>query len=399
MRRSILIVALALCLPAAIYAADWPQFRGPWATGNSPEKGISKSWRQQSPRQLWRVSLSDNGYAGPSVAGGKLFIIDHKGNSDIVRAINIANGRDVWRFTYPDTNKQNYGFARATPTVAGGKVYTLSRLGVLHCLNAGTGKKIWAVDVVKQFGGKRGGWDLGGSPLVDGNKVIVNPGGARATVVALDARSGKALWGCAANDLAGYSTPVVANLAGRRQYLVFGGTKLLGVDAASGKLLWSIPWKTEYDVNAASPIVMGNSVFITSGYGVGCALVDVTTGGARIPWRSRDIQSQFNTPVAVGGALFSTSDPGYLVCLDPKSGKTRWKQRGFEKGGLCGVDGTLIVVDGARGDVALVAANPAGYQELGRFRPLGGQSWTAPIVADGKLFVRNQKGLGCYALR
>ena len=392
-------VVLALGLPAASFGADWPHFLGPFSNGISPERGINKSWRQKPPKMLWRVSLSDNGYAGPSVSGGKVFIVDHQGGNDVVRAIDMRTGRDAWRCSYPDTATANYGYARATPTVNSGKVYTLSRLGVLNCLDAGRGKKLWSVDIVRQFGGKRGGWDLAGSPAIDGKKLIVVPGGASATVVALDKNTGKPIWRCAANDAAGYATPVVATLGGKRQYVIFSATKAMGVDAGSGRVLWSIPWRTQYDANAATPVAIGNSVFITSGYGHGGAMVDVSARGARIRWQNRDIQSQFSTPIVARGRIYCTSDTGNLVCMDARTGRALWKQTGFPKGGLVGVDGTLIAVNGRNGEVAMANLGAPGYQELGRFRPLGGESWTAPIVANGCLLLRNHQTLACFSLK
>lgn len=399
MHRKLLTWVVALALPTTLFAADWAQFRGPWANGISAEKGISKQWPANGPKMLWRVAMSDNGYAGPAAAGGRVYIVDHKGANDIVRALDIRTGKDVWTFSYPDAPKDNYGFARATPTVSGGKVYTLSRTGMLHCLNAANGKKVWGANIMQTFGGVAGGWDLAGSPLIDQGKVIVAPGGAQASVVALNKDTGKTIWKCAANDKAGYATAVAAKINGRSQYVVFLGTKLVGVDAASGRLLWSVPWKTTHDVNAAAPIVMENSIFITSNYGRGCALVDVSGNSAKIRWQNRDIQSHFSSPILARGMLFSTSDPGYLVCMDPKTGRVAWKQRGFEKGGMIGVDGAFIVMDGARGDIVMFEANTQGYRELGRFNPLGGQSWTAPIIADGKLIVRNKQAMACFALK
>lgn len=398
MRRVWVTVLAALSASAALQAADWPQFRGPACNGISPEKGIRRTWRP-APRLLWQTRMSDNGYAGPSVAGGRVYIVDHQGRNDVVRAIDLNTGKDVWRFAYPDAANDNYGFARATPTVNGGKVYTLSRTGMVHCLDAARGKKIWGYNIITTFQGKPGGWDLAGSPFIDGNQLILVPGGATATVVAVNKNTGKPIWRCAANDAAGYATPVLATLAGKRQYLIFSATKLFGVETRTGRLLWSVPWKTQYDVNAASPIAIGNSVFITSNYGHGCALVDVTPSGARIRWQNREIQSQFSTPILARGMLFSTSDPGNLVCLDPRTGRVAWKQRGFEKGGIAAVDGMLIVVDGSNGDVALVSLDTARYRELGRFRPLGGQSWTAPVIADGKLILRNKQTLACFSLK
>ena len=393
------IAGLLLSVSATLWAGDWPYWRGPNKDGISPETGINKNWSQKPPRVLWQVPMSDRGYAGPSVADGKVFIIDHQGTNDVVRAIDIESGDDVWQFTYPDAKGENRGFDRATPVVDGDRVYTLCRMGPLHCLEVKTGNKLWARDIIAEFKGKLPQWLLAMSPFIDGDKLITCPGGPNAAVVALDKKTGRTIWQGGGSDKPGYATPVAATLGGKEQYVVFTGKNLIGVDAANGKLLWSVPWETGYDVNAATPIVSGDTIFITSGYKHGCALVKVTGRNARIVWENKEIQSHFNTPVLVDGYLYGTTDPGRLVCMKMATGEVQWAQRGFEKGGIVVVDGTIIAVDGANGDVAMVKLSPESYQELGRIKPLGGQSWSPPIVAQGKLIVRNRSALACLDLK
>jgi len=376
---------------------DWPAFRGPNADGMATFTGINKAWTQRAPRRLWRFGLGDKGYAGPSVAQGMVFIIDHKGDKDIVRALNLQTGKAVWQYAYADTSSHNYGFARATPTYSEGRLYTLSRLGLLHCLEASSGRMIWSRNLVSEFGGKRPQWDYAASPLVDGSKLIVCPGG-QTGIAALDKTSGQTLWTGGVGGLAGYATPVLATLNGRKQYVVFAGQALYGADADSGRTLWQTPWKTNYDVNAATPIVAEGYVFVTSGYSVGCGLFEIVSSRAKPVWANKDLQSHFNSPIYCGGYLYGIGDPGNLVCINPSGGAVIWRQSGFEKGGLVYVDGTLIAMDGKGGDVVMVAANASSYQELGRFRPLGGQSWTAPIAAQGKLLIRNTQTLACFDL-
>ncbi|MBI3910147.1 MAG: PQQ-binding-like beta-propeller repeat protein [Armatimonadetes bacterium] len=384
---------------AAGDVGDWPQFRGPNANGISPETGINKAWPSNTPRTLWNVPLTDNGYAGPSVANGKVYIIDHQGNQDIVRALDLLTGKEEWRYGYQDTDRANGGFARATPVIDHHKVYTLSRLGMAHCLDAQTGELLWARDIVADFQGKRPTWDFSMSPLIDGNKVILCPGGPNAAVVALDKSSGETIWQGGGSEMPGYATPVVANIGGTKQYVVFVAKSVIGVDAASGKLLWSCPWVTNVDVNAATPLVIGNSVFITSGYGHGCALVDVSGDSARARWGNKEIQAHFSSPIFWDGYIYGNSDPGNLVCLDANTGKAMWKQPGFERGPIVAVDGMIIGFNGANGELVMARLSPAGYQELGRITPLGGQSWTAPIIASGKLIVRNRNAIACLDLK
>lgn len=380
-------------------SVDWPRFRGPDGNGISPEKGISKDWAAQPPRLLWKVPMSDDGYTGPSVANGLVYIIDHQGSDDIVRALSLSDGRDVWTYRYRDADSSNYGFARATPTVDGSKVYTLSRLGALHCLDAKTGKVVWRRQINDEFSARKPQWDTSYSPVVDGDRLIVCPGGPDAAVAVLDKSTGKTIWQGGGSDGQSYATPVVATIGGKKQYVVFAAKALIGVDASNGTLLWRAPWSTAYDVNAATPVVIGDSVFIASGYGKGCALVDVKGSEASIRWANKSIQAHFSSPIYFKGHIYGTGDPGVLVCLDPQTGKELWRQPGFEKGGIVGVDGVILALSGSNGDLAMVEMSPAGYKELGRVTPLGGQSWTAPIVAQGRAIVRNKSAIACLSLK
>jgi outer membrane protein assembly factor BamB len=382
-----------------VQAADWPQYQGPDRNCISPETGINKDWKARPPKMLWRLPLGDNGYAGPSAAGGKVFIIDHAGDQDIVRALKLDTGEEIWRFAYTDTDRDNYGFARSTPAFSDGRLYTLSRMGWVHCLNAETGEKLWVKNLVRDFNGKRPQWDYSMSPVVDGDRLILSPGGAGGSLLVLNKVTGEKLFSGGSDDIPGYSTPTWTVLNGKKQYLVFTGVSLVSHDADTGAMLWRYPWKTDWDVNAATPIVMEDTVFICSGYKRGCALLKFSADQVSEVWSNKEFQPHFNTPVLVNGLLYGITDPGDMVCLDPKTGRCLWRQRGFEKGGVVYVDGTIIGINGKAGDVVMVEATPDRYKELGRIVPLGGQSWTAPIIADGKLIVRNRKEMACLDLR
>lgn len=399
--RLLLLVIASLCLPAMLVAADWPQFRGPNANGIAPDTGINKDWNTRPPQVLWSTTMTDGGHGGPSVAAGKVFIIDHKAGQDIVRALDLKTGTDVWQYSYADATNDNYGFTRSTPVYHDGKLYTISRLGRVHCLDAAKGTVIWSCSLMTDFGGKKPGWDFSMSPFVDGKKVILCPGGNNAGVVALDKDTGAVIWKGGNSDTPGYATPVAATILGTKQYVVFTAYNLIGVDADTGKLLWSYPWKTGCDVNAAAPIVSGNSIFIASDYGHGCMIVAITPEGPKPAWQdvSKAMQSRFSSPVLAENVLFGNGEPN-LVCLDPKTGTALWKQGGLEMGGLVVVDGTIIAQNGGNGDIFMAKLSAQGYQELGRIKPVpGSQCWTAPIVADGKLFVRNASKLVCLDLR
>jgi len=401
MRRVLTCLILGAMGAGSLCASgsDWPQFLGPTRDGLSPDTGINKDWKAKPPKLLWKVPMHDGGYAGPSVANGQVYIIDHKGDKDIVRAIELKSGRDAWTFEYADSPRGNYGFARSTPVAARGGLYTVSRLGLVHCLYRKTGQKAWSVDLRKRFGARPPKWQMAWSPLVDGDKLIVIPGGPDATVACLDRKTGKTIWKGGGGDKPGYATPVKATLDGKEQYVVFTARNVIGVSADNGRRLWNYPWKTSYDVNASTPRVVGDTVFITSDYGRGGALLRISKGRAALVWQNRTIQSHFSTPILWQGHLYGTTTSGWVVCMDWKTGATKWKTRGFEKGGQVGIDGTFIVVDGRRSDIVMFEMVATGLKELGRMQGLGGQSWTAPIVADGKLIVRNKTSLACFDLK
>ena len=396
--RAVFVAVVGFAVSAM--AADWPHFRGPNSNGISPETGISKAWNDKKPETLWTAKMSDDGCAGPSIAGGKVFIIDHVAGKDFVRCFELATGKQVWEFPYDEAGASDNGFARSTPTVEDGVVYTVARSGQLFCLDVKDGKKIWGRNLIADFKGKLPQWKMAMSPVIDGDKLIVCPGGPGAGVAALNKKTGETIWQGGGDDKIGYATPVIATIGGKKQYLVFTGVSIIGVDAADGKVLWSHPWKTQYDVNAAAPILVGDdSVYITSGYGHGCALMKVTGEKPEAVWENKEIQAHFSSSILIDGFIYGTGDPGNLVCLEAKTGKTVWRQGGFEKGGIIAVDGTLIGLDGKDGNVIMVEISSAAYKELGRFKPLGGQSWTAAVVADGKMLVRNKTALACFNLK
>lgn len=398
-RNTFVILALVFLLQGILFAADWPQLRGPNSDGISTEKGINKTWNQKPPALLWKTAMGDDGYAGASVVKGKVYIIDHKPNQDIVRAIDVSNGKDVWTYAYVDAEKPNNGYSRATPTVNSGRVYALGRLGLLNCLDAKTGKLLWSRDIMADFKGNRPFWLYAMSPVIDGNKVIVCPGGPGALLAALDKTTGKTIWQGGGTREPGYSTPVIATINGKKQYVVFTATDLVGIDAGNGAELWSLPWSIKPVPHIPEPIVIGNAIYLTNSYDEGCKMVDITADGARLRWENKEMLSHMATPILVDGLLYGTTDPGDLICIDPQTGITKWRQNGFEKGPLTMVDGVLLVFDGKDGDLVMIDPKPDAYQELGRFKPLGGQSWTMPIISGGKLIVRNTKALACFNLK
>lgn len=403
LRLSALILGAASFLPliAADANADWPRFRGPNADGIAPITGINKDWQARAPKELWRVPLGDNGSAGVSVAGGLLYIVDHQGGEDVIRALKIDDGKEAWRFAYADTSKATFGFSRSTPTVDGGQVFTWSRKGVAHCLNAQTGALVWAFDAVAKLGAEQPKWNFANSVLIDGEAAIICPGSKQAGVAALNRATGALLWKGGGKEKTGYATPVVFGQGAAKQYLIATGVSLIGVEAATGQQMWTHPWTTKHGVNAAAPLITEAGVFITSNYDWGCAMLQVDGASVRQLYANKVIMSHMTTPIFIDGRIYATSDKDSLVCMEAKSGKELWRTKGWGKGGLVAVDGCLIVQDEKSGKVGLVAVDATAYRELGRIQafPNVKECWTSPVVAQGRLFVRNHAELACYDLK
>jgi outer membrane protein assembly factor BamB len=398
-----LIPLLGVCLLASMaLAADWPQLGGLYGVFKSGETGVNKSWKTAPPPVVWQIGLSDNGYSGMSVSRGRVFIVDHVGNEDLVRCLNLKNATEFWRQKYTDAANPigGYGFARATPTVDGDVVYTCSGTGKLICWKFDKGDKVWEKNITTDLGGRMPQWGYSASPFIDGNKLIVVTGG-QGLICALDKTTGALLWKGGVAENASYATPVKATINGVPQYLVFSGKRLYGLKAENGEKLWAYDWPTGAEVNAALPIVGGNYVFITSAYGQGCAMIEITADGPQERWRNKEMASHFQTPIAAGGYIYGKNDhndgAACIVCLEAKTGNVMWKKQGFTKGGIIAVDGTLIITSGRSGETVQFELNPTAYTELGRIRPFDGmeQCWVAPVLSEGHLLVRTVSHMAC----
>ena len=392
-RRAKLLSFATLVITAGIVSAqagDWPQFRGPKQDGVSTETGINKDWSSKPPKALWTCELSDDGFGGPCVAEGKVFIVDHQGPDDVVRALNAETGIEIWHFAYPGPPKNRNGFTGSTPAVDHGAVFVISRKGIVHALKTDTGKMIWERDIMADFKGKFPEWDMNISPVVDDGRLIVVPGGLDASVVALSKETGETIWQGAGSE-PGYATPVVAELDGQKQVVTFTAGGLTGWKPENGQRLWNVPWTTAHNQNSATPIMMGNRIFITSAWGVGCALIEVKANNPTVLWTNKSMQARFSSPVFWNGFIYGVSEPGDLSCLNATTGELQWKKSGFQFGPVMAMDGVLIALVGNSGDVIMVETDSGSYRELGRIKPLPGPLWTAPVVANGKLLLRNKK--------
>ncbi|MBC8137975.1 MAG: PQQ-binding-like beta-propeller repeat protein [Fibrella sp.] len=383
-----LMIAVSFFGSAETRANDWPQFRGPARNGISAETGLLSQFPAAGPKRVWGVNIG-KGFSNVAVKAGRVYAIGNDGSQDIVHCLNAATGRMIWQYRYP-CGAGDYEGPRATPLVAGNNVYTLSREGLALCLNAQTGKVVWQKNVARETGAAAPGWGFAGSPLLSGNLVVYNIGSAG---TALDKTTGKIVWK-SGTGVSGYSSPVTFGGG----VAIFGAKGLTAVNPVTGKMLWQYPWETSYDVNAADPIFSGDTVFISSNYGKGGALLRVSGNKVAPVWQSRNMKNHFNTCVQIGSALYG-NDENTLRCIDVATGDERWSMRGMGKGGLIAADGKLIVLT-ERGELVMIRATPDKLTELARAKVMTGTCWTQPVLSNGVVYCRSHEGsLVSYRLK
>ena len=386
-----LIVTVSLIMSFSM-ADDWPNWRGPRYDGVSTET----DWSPQALNEakiLWEAELGI-GFSAVSIADGKAYAMGNiNKTSDVVYCFDAVTGKEIWRYEYAeDLASRNYeGGCSATPTVSGGKVYTISKTGKVFCLNAVTGEVIWK----KELPYEAPTWGIAGSALVLDDKVIFNLGKSG---VALNKDTGAVIWK-SDNDKPGYATPVSYKNGENTELALFGKDSIMSVDLATGAVSWSYPWKIKYDVNAADPIISGKEVFITSGYGRGATLLDIASGQPVKRWENKNMRSQMSGPVLINGYLYGFDD-SQLACVDWQTGEQKWIEKKPRKGSLSAAGDKLIVI-GESGTLMIVEATPESYQEIASAEVLsGGHCWTMPVLSDGLIYVRNSKGhLVCVDVR
>jgi outer membrane protein assembly factor BamB len=315
---------------------------------------------------------------------------------DVIYCFDVKSGRELWKHTFPLELDPNMfeGGPRATPTLDGGHVYTVSHQGDLWCLDAATGKKVWYHHYQKDFGGRRPDWGFSGSPTVAGNLLLCDVGGTGASTVALDKKTGKVVWKIG-NHAPGYGSPAVMQIEGKPTVVVFKAKDLVGYDLASGKELWSTGWQTSYDVNAATPLAVGGDrIFISSGYNAGCALIQVRNGKATELWRNKNLRAHVNTPVPIDGHVFGVdgnTGGGNLVCLDLATGERKWEEKTVKGGSLIRAGDKLFVLT-EKGELVIADASPAGFKAQLRTSVLNKRCWVQPALSAGRLFVKDNDG-------
>jgi outer membrane protein assembly factor BamB len=413
-----LLLAGALLLAAVAAAADWPQWRGPERDDVSKESGLLKAWPKAGPKLLWTATLDAGiGYSGPAVVGDRLYTMGADERQDYAIALDTNTGKKVWAKPIGPYVKNGYGSGpRGTPTVDGEQLFVLSASGRLSCLKTGDGDKVWSVELVKDLGGARPGWNYAESPLVDGEQAICTPGGGNGAIAALDKMTGKVLWRSKElTDSAGYSSCVLDETAGVRQYVQQTMKGTAGIAAKDGALLW-YQANPRYAVAVIpTPIVYENYVYAVAGYKAGAALLELTPEGDKFKVRNlyddqarQLMDNKHGGVVRVGNFVYGWSDTGNKwVCQDLRTGKEAWSSKNLGKGSLTIADGCLYCYSEDKGTVVLALASPEGWAEKGRFtiprqtrrREYNNNHWTHPVVANGRLFLRDQELLFCYDVK
>ena len=408
----ILDVAVKQALPALCAAvsslaiaaaADWPQWRGPSRDGLSIETDLLERWPEGGPPLLWKTNGLGEGYSSVAVSGGRVFTQGQKQRRQFVIALDEETGETLWETAQGNSYRHGRGNGpRGTPTFNQGNVYALGGEGSLISVEAATGKRLWYTNLLKRFGGRNTSWGISESPLVDGNRVIVNTGGSGASVVALDKKNGNLIWK-SQSDEAGYSSAVATQAGGVFHYIVLTGEAAVGLRADNGTLLWRYERVSNRTANVATPIVRGDYVFVSSDYGTGGALLELTGDRSDIEARevyfNRDMRNHYSSSVLVGDYLYGYSSR-ILTCMNFNTGEVAWRDRSVGKGQIIYADGHLYLLS-EDATVGLVEATSEGYKEKSRFEIGRGDypTWALPAVANGKLFLRDQDTLYCYNVR
>lgn len=378
----------------AARAGDWLHYRGPRQDGTALEKWVQPA-KGAALRELWRAGVGV-GTSSVTIAAGRLYTAGHVAGQEVVHCLDASTGRSLWRFSHPVSLDPNLfeGGARATPTVTKEGVYMLSHEGHLLCLNPDSGALLWQKHLVRDFGGRKPEWGFSGAPLVDGERLIVDAGGAAGSTLALNRFDGKLIWksGSAA---AGYASPVILPLEPEPALVLFKADGLHGCNPQTGKPLWSFPWETSYQINAATPLqVARDQIFISSGYNTGAALVAISKGAAVQVWRNKNLRAHINSPVLWGDSVFGidgNTGGGNLVCLNARTGEKRWEEKSVKGGALIVAAGHLIVVS-EKGDLVVAEASAEGFRQVHRQTVLKNRTWAQPVLAHGRLYLRDNGG-------
>lgn len=425
------VVAVTLLSVAVSSGSDWPQWRGPNRDGVSKETGLLKEWPKAGPKLAWKVKIDGVGYSSPAIVGERIYVSaaedDAKGQKEFVACLDARDGSRIWKTELPDNDKgYNGGWGcgpRSTPTVDGVRMYALSARGELMCLKTMDGSKEWGVSLTKDFGGGVPAWGYSESVLIDGDKLVCTPGGGKGTMLALNKRTGEKIWQSAdpqdkgnkvsVKDGAAYASIIAADIGGVRQYITQTANAAIGVNASDGKLLWRVAELKRAVAVIPTPIVDGNYAFFTSGYGAGCELIKIDGSDGKITaaaeyTKNPCLANHHGGVIRIGDYIYGHSDKGgKWVCFEYKKGGEDfvWQSNALGKGSATYADGCLYcLAEDRKGIVVLMEISPEGWKQKGKFelpekssidRKMG-MIWTHPVVANGKLYIRDLDWLFCF---
>jgi outer membrane protein assembly factor BamB len=396
-----------LCSPGPVAAGDWPQILGPTRNGRAEQESIGEAFPAGGPPTLWQRPVG-SGLAGLAVADGTAVVFHRVEDRELVEALDAASGEPRWSRGFPvdyvPTFTDDNG-PRCVPLIHAGRVYVFGVQGGLRCLDLKSGRTVWSRETHRDFGAQEGYFGAASTPIVAGERLLVNVGGKRsgAGIVAFDLGTGKTVWKAVQDD-ASYSSPVAATIDGTRHVLFVTRLKALSIDPAKGAVRFEFPFGHRGPtVNGASPVVLDGHLFVTAHYGVGAVFAKIGKASADQVWASDEVlSSHYATPIAVGGKLYGIHgqervNPAELRCIDPGTGTVHWTQRDFGYGSLIAADGKLLAVL-TSGELVLIRPEPAAYRELARARLLPTTTRALPALAHGRLYVRDERTLKCFDL-
>ena len=420
-------VVLLSVPPTCASAEEWPQWRGPRNDGIVQGEKIADAWPKEGPPRLWEAQAGV-GFSSPVAVDGKVYLFALEGGKDTTYAFDAEKGTSIWKEQadslyqgeMPDAAlSPDWTGTRASPVIVGDRIYTYGFRGDLVCRELATGKVVWHTNVVIETDTKPVTWGQGSNPLIDGDFIYVQGGINGPTAVCLDKKTGKVVWtsenlppntsmndpdtyGKGEMDKGGYARPILVDVKGTKQLIVFGGEALWAFDPKDGKTLWSVPWPTEYDVNAATPIYHEGKLFITSAYGkppARCAQFELSPSGAKEVWKNNQLTAKYQPPIFENGYFYGNSE-GNVRCLNWQDGKTLWtaKDRINQGGSLVRIAPDKLLMFSDIGKATLARATPKGYEKLGEFQAVErtGNAWSTPLVYRGKMYVKGRNDVVCY---
>ncbi len=381
-------------------AKEWPKWLGPFGDGISRETNLAVTWPEDGPEELWSAEVG-LGYASPVAAWGRIYLFTMADTTETLTCFDANTGQILWNQAGGKGRTRSYPGTRATPAIDGNDIVTLGGAGELTCRDLATGAERWSLNILDETGTTPQDWGTASSPLVDGNRVFVQGGQGGSVALAIDRADGSIAWQSEATGIGGYAHPILADVDGERQLIVFGGKAVYGMSPADGRTRWSAPWNTSYDVHATTPVYRDGQLFVTSAYGSGAMMLKVTASGASVQWQRKEVQSRFQPAILDGNALYVNSE-GKMMCLSWPDGKPLWVD-GDDKlkigigGSFLRLQDDRIISLGDRGRLTLARATPEKLETISEVDALdGGQIWAMPLVYGGRLYLKGQQELVCY---